>query len=280
MRNVLVTGASRGIGETCALRMAAHGWRVFAGVRDPADGERLRAAGGVGIVPLRIDVTNAEDIAAAASTVDKATGADGLHGLVNNAGMVAAGPLEFLPIAEFRRQLEVNVVGQVAVTQALLPLLRHARGRVVFIGSISGIFALPFSGAYAASKFALEAVADALRAELRSFGMYVSIVEPGVIATPIWNTSLERSEQVLQDAPPELETYYGSALKALRKRVQQGMGGLAPERVAHAVEHALTAQRPRTRYIVGRDARVRALLKKLLPDRARDALIAKAIERL
>jgi NAD(P)-dependent dehydrogenase (short-subunit alcohol dehydrogenase family) len=279
MRNVLVTGASKGIGEACALRLAAKGWRVFAGVRDPADGDRLRSAGGIGIVPLRIDVTSAEDIAAAASAVDKATGAVGLHGLVNNAGIAIAGPLEFLPISEFRRQLEVNVVGQVAVTQ-MLPVLRRARGRIVYIGSISGIFALPLSGAYAASKFALEAVADALRAELRSFGMYVSIVEPGVIATPIWNTSLERGEHILRDAPPELETYYGRALKALRKRVQQGMGGLSPEKVADAVEHALSAQRPRTRYIVGRDARIRALVKRLLPDRARDALIAKALERL
>jgi len=280
MRNVLVTGASKGIGEACTLRLAAEGWRVFAGVRDPADGDRLRSAGGIGIVPLRIDVTSAQDIAAAVSAVDQATGADGLHGLVNNAGIAIAGPLEFLPVSEFRRQLEVNVVGQVAVTQALLPVLRRGRGRVVFIGSIAGIFALPLSGAYAASKFALEAVADALRAELRSFGMHVSIVEPGVIATPIWNTSLERGEQILQDAPPELETYYGRVLKGMRKRVQRGMGGLSPDRVAAAVEHALSARRPRTRYIVGRDARVRALLKKLLPDRVRDALIAKALERL
>jgi NAD(P)-dependent dehydrogenase (short-subunit alcohol dehydrogenase family) len=280
MHNVLVTGASKGIGEACALRLASAGWRVFAGVRDAADGDRLRSVGGIGIVPLRIDVTNAEDIAAAASAVEEATGLDGLHGLVNNAGIAVAGPLEFLPISEFRRQLEVNVVGQVAVTQALLTALRRARGRVIYIGSISGIFALPLSGAYAASKFALEAVADALRAELRPFGMHVAIVEPGVVATPIWQTSLARGERILQDAPPELETYYGRVLRALRRRVQKGMGGVSPELVADAVVHALTARRPRTRYIVGRDARVRALAKKLLPDRARDALIAKAIEKL
>jgi NAD(P)-dependent dehydrogenase (short-subunit alcohol dehydrogenase family) len=279
-KTVLITGASKGIGRACALRLHRLGMRVLAGVRSERDGEALRAATSDLLVPLRLDVTSEDDIAAAASRVDALTGGEGLHGLVNNAGVAVAGPLEFLPPAELRRQLEINVVGQVAVTQALLPAIRRARGRIVLIGSVSGRSALPFTGAYAASKHALEAVADALRVELRPSGIDVVIVEPGVIATPIWATSIETGMRLRAAMPPELERLYGARLDGIRRRAERGMGGLPPDVVARAVEHALTSRRPRTRYLVGRDARLRVALRLLLPDRWRDALIERALARL
>jgi NAD(P)-dependent dehydrogenase (short-subunit alcohol dehydrogenase family) len=279
-RTVLITGASKGIGEACALRMAKQGWRVLAGVREPADGDRLRAAAGTGLSPIRLDITDTHDIAEARAQVDALTGNAGLDALVNNAGIAVAGPLEYLPVDALRRQLEVNVTAQVAVTQALLPALRRARGRIVFMGSISGRSALPFVGAYAASKFALEAICDSLRAELRPFGLHVSIIEPGTIATPIWNTSIAAGERLLAAAPPELNTHYGKLLDGLRRHAARGIDGLPAERVADVVHHALTARSPRTRYLVGRDAKLRAMLQSLLPDRWRDALVLSRLRRL
>ncbi len=273
---VLVTGASKGIGEACALRLARRGWRVFAGYRDPADAERLREHG---LEPLPLDITDAGQVEAAARTVEAVTGEGGLHGVVNNAGIAVAGPLEFLPIDQLRRQLEVNVVGQVAVTHALMPALRRARGRIVFIGSIAGRSAMPFTGAYSASKFALEAIADSLRVELMPWGLRVSIVEPGVIATPIWDTSLAAGDALLAAMPPEAMVYYGAKMPGLRKRALRGKDGRDPDDVARVVEHALTARRPKLRYVVGTDARLRLVLG-LLPARLRDRLIAAVVKRL
>ncbi|HEY7923524.1 MAG TPA: SDR family oxidoreductase, partial [Vicinamibacteria bacterium] len=172
-RTALVTGASSGIGAACAARLVRSGWRVLAGVRRKGDAPE-------GTEEVQLDVTDAAQIKAAADGVEE------LHALVNNAGIAIAMPLEFVPLDELRHQLEVNVVGQVAVTQAFLPVLRRARGRIVFVGSIAGRSALPFLGPYAASKHALEAIADSLRVELRPWGIHVAIVEPGSIRTPIW----------------------------------------------------------------------------------------------
>ncbi|HEX2166964.1 MAG TPA: SDR family NAD(P)-dependent oxidoreductase [Longimicrobiales bacterium] len=285
---VLVTGASKGIGAACTVRLAGDGFRVYAGVRREADGLALIGQAGDAVVPLQLDVTDAAQIAAAGDRIAADTGERGLQALVNNAGVALAGPLEFLQIDELRRQLEVNVTGQIAVTQACLPLLRHARastkgdhraGRIVFMSSVAGRSALPFMGAYAASKFALEAAADALRIELRPFGLTVSLVEPGVIDTPIWKTSRDAAELNIETMPPQLEEYYGTILQAMRSRVD-AIKGLPPERVADVVAHALTARRPRTRYVVGRDARMRIVMQQLLPDRARDWIVAGLIARL
>ncbi|CAN5664762.1 SDR family oxidoreductase [soil metagenome] len=286
---VLVTGASKGIGEACALRLARDGFRVYAGVRREADGDALIRSGGDGIVPVSLDVTDEAAIAAVARRIDEETGQRGLQALVNNAGIAIAGPLEFLPIDELRRQLEVNVIGQIAVTQACLPLLRRSRasssgdhraGRIVFMSSVSGRSALPFTGAYAASKFALEAAADSMRVELRPSGITVSLVEPGVIATPIWDTAREAGYRNIERMPPQAQEYYGRELKAIDERAKRGMKGLPPEKVADAVAHALMARRPRTRYVVGRDARARMLMQSLLPTRLRDWAIAAAVKRL
>jgi NAD(P)-dependent dehydrogenase (short-subunit alcohol dehydrogenase family) len=282
---VIITGASTGIGAACALYLNRLGWQVFAGVRKQADGEALQQAAGethlqdashLSLTPLLLDVTDAASIAAAAEIVAAAAGPAGLAGLVNNAGIALTGPLEFLPIADLRQQLEVNVIGQVAVTQAFLPLLRQGQGRIVNMGSISGRIAMPFLGPYAASKFALEALTDSLRVELRPWNLHVAIVEPGPIATPIWAKSLAVADDFIRHLPPHGRGLYGPALAAARERgIHSNRAGIPPEAVARVVAHALTAQRPRTRYLVGRGLWLAVLLTKFFPDRLRDWLITR-----
>jgi NAD(P)-dependent dehydrogenase (short-subunit alcohol dehydrogenase family) len=280
LQAVLVTGSGKGIGAAVTSRLAELGMLVFAGVRAEADAARWRSQG-VGLIhPVLLDVTDQYSIDAALQQMRSALGGGRLIGIVNNAGIAVAGPLEFLPISELRRQLEVNVIGQIAVTQAALPLLRQARGRIVNIGSISGRSALPLTGAYAASKFALEALTDALRVELMPAGIHVSIIEPGVIATPIWETSLKTADALIEHMPKETFEYYGRVMEAVRKRASGGtVRGLPPRVVADAVVHALTARKPKTRYLVGRDARTRVWFQRL-PDRVRDRLIARQLARL
>jgi NAD(P)-dependent dehydrogenase (short-subunit alcohol dehydrogenase family) len=263
-----VTGASSGIGLASALRMARAGWRVYGGVRNEADADALRAQG---VEPLELDVTDAAQIGAAAEAVGPE-----LDGLVDNAGIAIAAPLELVPLDELRHQLEVNVVGQVAVLQAVLPALRRRRGRVVLMGSIGGRSALPFLGPYASSKHALEALADALRVELRSFGVAVSIVEPGSIATPIWRKGAERAQELSAGFEPERAALYAPAVARFREVALSRGPGVDPDVVAKAVEHALTARRPKARYLVGRDAHIRAWLERL-PPRLRDRVLAKAL---
>jgi NAD(P)-dependent dehydrogenase (short-subunit alcohol dehydrogenase family) len=279
MAFIFVTGASKGIGRACALRIARAGHQVFAGVRAPADAEDLQREG-PGITPVQLDVTNGEQVRAAADFIAQRVGSAGLYGVVNNAGIALACPLEFIPIDELRRQLEVNVIGQIAVTQAVLPLIRRATGRIVNIGSIAGRSALPMTGAYAASKFALEALTDSLRVELMPWGIQVAIVEPGVIATPIWETSAAAADRILARLPATALEYYGNIIDALRRHAAGGTTrGLPPDAVAQVVEHALFAKRPRTRYLVGRDARLRAALG-VLPDRVLDRLIRRRLQRM
>jgi short-subunit dehydrogenase len=198
--------------------------------------------------------------------------------LVNNAGVSVPGPIEYLPIDELRRQLEVNLIGQVAVTQAFLPALRRARGRVVFIGSVGGRVALPLLSAYNASKYGLEGVAGALRQELRAEGMEVSIVEPGAVKTAIWEKGKASGDELEAQLTPEAAARYGGLMTALRAEADRGgRDGMAPEKVADRVVHALTARRPRTRYLVGAEARAQVLLARLLGDRRMDALVARRL---
>jgi NAD(P)-dependent dehydrogenase (short-subunit alcohol dehydrogenase family) len=269
-----VTGASTGIGRATALALAASGWRVFAGVRRDADGAALRAAD-ARLVPLPLDVTDPGQRAAAAAQVAQAT--DGtLAALVNNAGVVVPGPLEFLDLAELRRSLEVNAVAPVAVAQAFLPLLRRGRGRLVHVGSSSGYLATALMGAYAASKFALEALADAQRRELAGSGVEVVLVEPGAIATPIWDKGLAYGERLERDLPPEALALYGRDVARLRAYAQAAPARAIPaERVAETIVRALEAPRPRARYRVGADARLGFVLARLLPDRLLDRVLAR-----
>jgi NAD(P)-dependent dehydrogenase (short-subunit alcohol dehydrogenase family) len=275
---MVITGASTGIGQACALQLDAHGFRVFAGVRRDEDAERLRGEGSDRLRPLKIDVTDQASIESAAAEVREAVGEDGLAGLVNNAGVALPGPLEFIPIEEFRRQIDVNLVGQVATTQAFLPLLRKGHGRVVNIGSIGGRVALPFLGPYAASKFAMEAVTDSLRRELRPWGIEVSIIEPGGTSTAIWERGVGAATTIQAKLPPQAHSLYGPAMERMTKVAAEiDRSGMPPSAVADVVERALTATKPKTRYLVGRDAKLRARLAKILPDRTFDRMIARAM---
>jgi NAD(P)-dependent dehydrogenase (short-subunit alcohol dehydrogenase family) len=275
---VVITGASTGIGRASALELDSRGFRVFAGVRRDEDAERLRSERPT-IEPLRIDVTDGPAIAAARDHVAATVGEAGLAGLVNNAGIAVPGPLEHLPIDELRRQLEVNLVGQVAVTQAFMGMLRTARGRIVNIGSIGGRVALPLLGPYAASKHAMEGITDSLRRELRPWGIHVSIVRPGPIATEIWERGNANADELLERMPGAAADYAPAIERARAFAAQRTREAVPPSAVAEVVAHALTADKPRTRYLVGPQARVLATLRTVLPDRWFDVVLERAARR-
>lgn len=277
MRSALVTGSSTGIGRAAALRLDSDGWRVFAGVRKQEDADALRAAASERLTPVMLDVTDGEAIAAAAESIAAELGEVGLDGLVNNAGIGVPSPLETIPIEDFRRQIEVNLVGQVAVTQAMLPMIRAARGRIVFISSIGGRIAFPLGGAYHAAKFGIEAVGDVFRQELRPWKISVSLVEPGSIDTPIWERG-DREADAIGERAPAREELYGEAMSAYRKASRSlAERGIPPAKVAETIEHALSARRPRTRYLVGFDAKFQARAKIVTPARAFDRVVARIL---
>jgi NAD(P)-dependent dehydrogenase (short-subunit alcohol dehydrogenase family) len=275
---VVITGASTGIGEACGLELDRRGFRVFSGVRNEDAGRRLRARASKRLTPLRLDVTDAESIAESARRVGDAVGPAGLAGLVNNAGIVVAGPLEILPLDEVRKQFEVNVIGQIAVTQAFLPLLRRARGRIVNMGSLNGRIAPPYLGPYAASKHALEALSDSLRGELRSWGILVSLIEPGSIDTPIWDKTFAAADRLEAGIQTDSLSLYEADLAAIRKSSRRLAAAALPvERVVRAVVHALTSRRPKTRYPVGLQTTLLFRAFKWVPDRLWDRFVQRAL---
>jgi NAD(P)-dependent dehydrogenase (short-subunit alcohol dehydrogenase family) len=269
---VLVTGASTGIGEATALHLKELGFDAVAAVRKDQDAERL---GSQGVRTVKLDVTDVDSIAAARAELGGAP----LAGLVNNAGIAVAAPLEFLPLDQLRRQLEVNLIGQVAVIQHFLPALRAARGRIVNVSSIGGRVALPLVSAYNASKFALEAISDSLRRELLPHGVDVVVIEPGGVKTPIWGKGNDIADEIQEGLPPEAEQLYGPMVEALRRetvKISQ-QTGIEPREVAEVIGRALTAKRPRTRYLVGREAKIRGPVAKIMPDRMMDRAIVKQL---
>ena len=275
---VVITGASTGIGAACALALDKLGYRVFAGVRDKADIETLTASAGPRLMPVGLDVTDAASIAAAVHTVKAMVGEQGLAGLVNNAGIAVAGPVEALPLTEWRRQFEVNVFGLVAVTQAFLPLLRQGHGRVLNIGSISGRSAMPFMAPYSASKHAVSGLTDSLRLELQPWGIRVALIEPGAIATPIWGKTRREVDAWDRGWDQEMKEMYGAVFARAKDFASEaGTQAPPPGIVVDAVIHALQSRFPKTRYLVGRETRIRALLATILPDRLHDWVISKAI---
>lgn len=268
--SLLITGASSGIGRACVLHMDRLGWRVFAGVRREADADSLRAESSGGLTPLLLDVTDSKSVKEAMQVVDKSVGEAGLSGLVNNAGVPYGGPIEYLNVNEVRHVFEVNYFGVIAVTQAFIPLLRCARGRIINMSSISGLTSSPFLSPYSTSKFALEALSDSLRVELSPWGIKVAVIEPGPIATPIWNKAGDVIQNLVEGASPEGLRLYGGLYGAMAGLFETH--GIPAEEVAKAVAHALTARRPKTRYAVGTNAGSVRLFR-LLPDRLRDRLI-------
>ncbi len=274
-RSVVITGASSGIGAACAQYLDGRGFTVWAGVRRAEDGDELARLCSSRLRVLRLDVTNSDSISGAGRMLTEVVGESGLWGLVNNAGISVAGPLELLPLADVRTQFEVNVIGALAVTQTLLPLLRQGRGRIVNISSIAGLTATPFLGAYCSSKFALEAMSDALRLELAPWGVTVSLVEPGAVQSQIWQRATMSATHMLSQVTPASRALYDEPLRRMQDVIGRAAKRAIPAAVvARAVAHALTAPRPRARYLIGKDARVRALMKWMLPTRAQDRVLA------
>lgn len=270
MPSVLITGAGRGIGQAIALRLARAGWRVFAGVRDDASKERLIAAD-ERITPVQLDITAEADLSALDDRLPER-----LDALVNNAAIGVLGPVEAVTPADLRRQLEVNVVGQVAVTQAVLPRLRAARGRIVFISSTGGRVAVPMEGAYGASKFALEGLADVLRVELRPWHIDVSLVEPGPTDTGTWRDLPKMIDDMDARMSPAHRDLYRRHTAGLRSVIGRfGPRAMPPDAVARVVERALTARRPRARYLAGTDAHAMIAMQAVLPTRVGDAVTAR-----
>lgn len=255
------------------------GYQVFAGIRRESDGPALQLEASPCLQPVLLEVCDPPGISRAVEQIADQVGQSGLAGLVNNAGVSVAGPLEFLPLEELRRQLEVNVIGQIAVTQACLPLLRQGRGRIIMMSSTSGLFSAPLLGPYAASKFALEALSDSLRLELRRWGMPVVLIEPGSIATPIWDKSLSVARGMRQQLPELGEIYYGDLMDRVEQAARDSATkGLPAEQVARVVAEALGSTRPRARYLVVRPgSRLARRLLRLAPTPLRDWLVARRL---
>ena len=273
---MVITGVSSGIGRACAIDLDRRGFRVFGGVRREEDGESLRAETSERFTPLLLEVTDADAIARAREAVERELAEEPLRGVVNNAGIGVGGPLEATSIDDLRRQLEINTIAPVAVTQAFIPRLRASRGRVVNMGSVGGRVGQPFLGAYSASKFALEAISDALRRELLPWGIHVAIVEPGNIKTRIWEKGASQVEEFRAGASEEHRRLYAANVERMERVIAfADRNGASPQKVANAVAHALTAQRPRARYLVGADARFQLALEKTLPTRAVDRMFAR-----
>jgi NAD(P)-dependent dehydrogenase (short-subunit alcohol dehydrogenase family) len=271
---VVITGASTGIGRATALRLARADFAVLAGVRREEDGADLRAQDGR-IEPVLVDVTDAGQIARLAARV----GAAPLAGLVNNAGIAVAGPLEGVPIDLVRRQYEVNVFGLLAVTQALLDPIRAGQGRIVNIGSIGGRINTPFVGPYSSSKAAVRSLSAALRRELRPWDIRVALVEPGALDTPIWRKGEAGAQETIDALPDRVRTLYARPLGALVAATRKiAANASSADDAAQAIEHALTAERPKAIYTVGRQARIQGALHSVLPARAFDALVARAMK--
>lgn len=271
---VVVTGASTGIGRALVEHLASRDVRVVAAVRDLSTVVQHPLVAGV-----RLDVTSADEAHAAADVVRDLVGDDGLHGLVNNAGIAVGGPLEFVELDEVRRQLEVNVIGQVAATQAFLALLRTrsergGRPRIVFTSSIGGKVAAPFIGPYAASKHALNGLAESWRRELLPWGIGVSTLAPATVSTPIWDKAEVDVDAVVESLPPEAQTYYGQAIAGMQKIVAGAdAAGIPPSKVAEAAHHALFSRRPKAEYVIGREAKIMAGASAALPYRVFDRIV-------
>ena len=278
MRSVVVTGVSTGIGHASAKILLEKGFKVFGSVRNEADAERLARGFGAGFTPLRFDITDETAVRACAAQVREALGGETLGGLVNNAGIAVAGPLLELPVEEFRRQLEVNLVGTFIVTQAFAPLLgaddtlRGTPGRIVNISSMPGVRALPFLGPYAASKFGLEGYSESLRRELLLYGIEVIVIGPGPVKTPIWDKAETIDAGAYQDSP-----YAPLMEKFSRYFVEQGRNGYPAELIGDLVHQALTLRKPKVRYAAVKGRLVEKLLMNIASRRTLDRVIGKSV---
>jgi NAD(P)-dependent dehydrogenase (short-subunit alcohol dehydrogenase family) len=270
MPSVLVTGAARGIGRAIVDHLASSGWDVIAGVRSEQDAAAVTNSHPQRVSAVILDITDAGHIAKLAKSLP-----DRLDAVVNNAGVAVAGPIETVTPDDWREQLEVNVIGQVAVTQAVLPQLRKSRGRIVFISSLNGRISMPLFGPYCASKFALEAAADALRLELRTWGIPVVVIEPAQTDTDMWRTADDEVLKTEEAMAPEHRALYAQHLKGMKKLVPRSQRMAVPtDKVVAVVEEALTARRPRARYVVGLGPKLQVALVTNMPTPLRDRLMS------
>lgn len=273
---VFITGSSSGIGRACALLLVRNGFQVFAGIRKPEDGNELLREAGNRLIPIVIDVADTHSITTAAREVTTKLEGRGLNGLVNIAGIGISGPLEYVTSDDLHRVFEVNVFGQIAVTQAFMPLIRNVRGRIVNMSSVGAHITIPFGGVLGASKSAFGSLSDALRLELRPFGIRVCVIEPASIYTPAVDKTLGHVEEVIRGLPPAGALRYGDMLRTFTNiAYAREKNGSPPEVVARAVHHALTARRPRIRYVVGKNAKPLTILPRLLSDHLLDILVAR-----
>jgi NAD(P)-dependent dehydrogenase (short-subunit alcohol dehydrogenase family) len=272
MPSVLVTGASRGIGRSIVEHLASRGWDVIAGVRSEQDADAVAKLNPQRISSVIVDVTDAEHLAALTNSLPER-----LDAIVNNAGIVVSGPMETVSVDDWRKQLDINVIGQLAVTQAVLPRLRQSRGRIVFISSVNGRLSMSLIGAYCASKFALEAAADALRMELQPWHIPVSIVEPAQTDTDMWRTADTMVADVEATLTPEQRSLYAKHIAGMKKMIPVSQKLAVPaQKVSAVVEEALTARRPRARYVVGVVPKLQVALLTNLPTWVRDSVLRRA----
>ena len=274
MRSILITGTSTGIGRACALRLDREGFQVFAGVRRKRDGEALRKASTGNLIPVIIDVTDEKTVSDAFKFISKTAGCE-LYGLMNNAGVGSGGVLEINPMPVVRGVIETNLIGMFTVIRAFLPLLRRAKGRIVNTGSLFGLTAMPGFSAYSASKFGVEGLSNSLRLELKPFGITVSVLEPGAIATEIWRKDEEGWNKVCSKTDPGLLKIYENFIKSHEKHSAERKY-LQPEAVAEYVYHAFTAKKPRRHYLIGKDAKFVMLIESL-PEGLRDWIFYRMI---
>jgi NAD(P)-dependent dehydrogenase (short-subunit alcohol dehydrogenase family) len=277
VKSVVITGTSTGIGRACARTLDRNGFRVFAGVRQSADGDALRKVASESLTPLHIDVTDSASIEAMAEHVAAEAGEAGLAGLVNNAGTTLPCPIEYLSLDDFRRQLEVNLVGPLAVTQALLPLLHKSKGRVVNVTSGAGKAGVPLMAGYVSAKHGLEGLSDVMRLEFRQLGVHVAVIEPGFVSTAMRGKLELDTDATVRALPDEGRRRYGRQLNAVSASISKHAAeGSDPFVVAADVLHALTSAKPRTRYPSGAGAKRMLVMRRILPDRRFDQVMMRA----
>ena len=274
MKTALITGTTSGIGLATAQLLDKKGWQVFAGVLPGEDTTSLETNTSENTTILPLDITRTEMIYDAIKRITAITGENGLNALVNNAGMAITGPMETLPMAAIRKQMDVNYFGHVEVTQAALPLIRKASGRIVNITSILGRLATPFSGPYCSSKFAMEAFTDVLRMELKPWGIHVIAIEPTAIKTGIWQQTRDFQEEMQSEMSADVHEKYGQQMQAQHEGTHQlESEGISPAHVAETIHTALTARSPKTRYGVGKNFGLYAFLGRFVPDKLRDRIL-------
>ncbi|MDG0811156.1 SDR family NAD(P)-dependent oxidoreductase [Cohnella rhizosphaerae] len=268
---VVVTGTSSGIGRATAERLAADGFHVLAGVRRQEDADKIRRHN---IEPVIVDITNLDTLKALAERVKQDPLGRSLRAVVNNAGIAVNAPLEMVPLDEFRRQIEVSVIGQVAVIQALTPALLNSGGRVVNIGSLGGKISMPGFGIYSAAKYAMEAVNDSLRREMSSFGLKVIMITPGGVSTGLSEQGIKTAERLAKLMTPDQHRRHDRLFAAVKAQAETwATDGIRPEKVAAVVSRAIHASKPRTRYTAGRDSALLTRLVRILPDKLLDRML-------